>query len=149
MKLFVLRHGEAEYSAPTDEERQLTDHGGNEVRSIVEKKLTKLKSVQHIFVSPYVRAQQTAAIVHELLPDIPMTTLPIITPDGKVSEVLDFLQKENIENVILVSHQPLVGDLVSQMVGQPVGFYRMSTAALAYIKTDVFAAGCGTLRWIK
>ncbi|MGH1472343.1 MAG: phosphohistidine phosphatase SixA [Cellvibrionaceae bacterium] len=149
MKLFVLRHGEAEYSASTDQERQLTEHGKSEVRSAVEKSLSKLKVVKHIFVSPYIRAQQTAGIVHELLPDIAMSTLPMITPSGKVSEVLDFLQNENIENVLLVSHQPLVGDLVSELVGQPVGFYRMSTAALAYVKTDVYAIGCGTLRWIK
>ncbi len=149
MRLFILRHGEAEHSAPTDQERQLNDHGRDQVRSVVKKRLSNLKKVDHIFVSPYVRAQQTAEIVHEFLPEIPMTTLPLITPSGRVPEVLEFLQDQSFENILLVSHQPFVGDLVSRMVGQPSGFYGMGTAALAYIKTDVFATGCGTLRWIK
>lgn len=149
MKLFVLRHGEAEYTAETDPGRRLTDYGRKEVGAVVEKTISELRSVEKFFASPYVRAQQTADIVHQHLPDIPVITSSLITPSGYVSEVLDFLQDEGIDNVLLVSHQPFVGDLVSQVVGQPVGFYRMSTASLAYIETDVFAKGCGTLQWIK
>jgi phosphohistidine phosphatase len=60
VKLWILRHGEAEGHARTDAERNLTEHGRGEV----------LRSAAHligqpitaIVASPYVRAQQTAFV---------------------------------------------------------------------------------------
>ena len=65
MKVWILRHGEAEGHAPTDAERNLTEHGRAEV----------LRSAAHligqplgaIIASPYVRAQQTAQLVRDVL----------------------------------------------------------------------------------
>ena len=71
MKVWILRHGEAQAHARTDAERNLTEQGRAEA----------LRSAAHligqpidaIFASPYVRAQQTAQLVREALgfePDI-------------------------------------------------------------------------------
>lgn len=65
MKLWVLRHGEAEPRANSDAERRLTAHGREQVVRSAAHLLGQ--PLQAIIASPYVRAQQTAALVHETL----------------------------------------------------------------------------------
>ena len=139
MKVWILRHGEAEGHAPTDAERNLTEHGRAEV----------LRSAAHligqplgaIIASPYVRAQQTAQLVRDVLGFQPeIRTVPWLTPDGDVQRVLEKLDSD--DDVLLVSHQPLVGSLISflqhghQRQPQP-----MYTASLAELEGDFPLAG--------
>lgn len=58
MKLWLLRHGEAEPHASRDSERRLTAHGRKEVLQSAAR-LAGLP-LDGILASPYVRAQQTA-----------------------------------------------------------------------------------------
>jgi phosphohistidine phosphatase len=117
--------------ARTDAERNLTEHGRAEA----------LRSAAHligqpidaIFASPYVRAQQTAQLVREALgfePDI--RTVPWLTPEGNPQQVLEKLDAD--ENVLLVSHQPLVGNLIGFLQHghqrQPQPMYTASLAEL-------------------
>ncbi len=147
MKLWILRHGEAEGHAPTDAERNLTEHGRAEV----------LRSAAHligqpitaIIASPYVRAQQTAQLVREALGFEPQVrTVPWLTPEGNPLEVLQKLETD--DTVLLVSHQPLVGSLISflqhghQRQPQP-----MYTASLAGLEGDFPLAGLMSLVSVK
>ena len=65
MKLWVLRHGQAESHAPTDAQRNLTAHGREEVLGSAAHLIGQ--SIAAILASPYVRAQQTAQLVREAL----------------------------------------------------------------------------------
>ena len=147
MKVWILRHGEAEGHAPTDAERNLTEHGRAEV----------LRSAAHligqplgaIIASPYVRAQQTAQLVRHVLGFQPeIRTVPWLTPDGDVQRVLEKLDSD--DDVLLVSHQPLVGSLISflqhghQRQPQP-----MYTASLAQLEGDFPLAGLMSLVDVK
>ena len=147
MKVWILRHGEAEGHAPTDAERNLTEHGRAEV----------LRSAAHligqplgaIIASPYVRAQQTAQLVRDVLGFQPeIRTVPWLTPDGDVQQVLKKLDSD--DDVLLVSHQPLVGNLISflqhghQRQPQP-----MYTASLAELEGDFPLAGLMSLVGVK
>jgi phosphohistidine phosphatase len=141
MKLWILRHGEAHSQARSDAERQLTTRGRDEV----------LKSAAHllgkplhlIIASPYVRAQQTAELVHQVLGlNEPIMTVPWLTPDSDPQQVLSQLDRYSMDDVLLVSHQPLVGALVGLLVE---GHYReaqpMNTASLAELEGDFPLAG--------
>lgn len=65
MKLWILRHGEAQPHAPRDADRELTPLGCEQVLRSAEQ--LRSKPLNSIWVSPYVRAQQTAALVREAL----------------------------------------------------------------------------------
>lgn len=147
MKVWILRHGEAQAHARTDAERNLTEHGRAEV----------LRSAAHligqplgaIIASPYVRAQQTAQLVRDVLGFEPeICTVPWLTPDGDVQRVLEKLDTD--DDVLLVSHQPLVGSLISflqhghQRQPQP-----MYTASLAELEGDFPLAGLMSLVGVK
>ena len=147
MKLWILRHGEAQAHARTDAERELTEHGRAEV----------LRSAAHligqpisaIIASPYVRAQQTAQLVREALGFVPdIRTVPWLTPDGNPQQVLEKLDTD--ENVLLVSHQPLVGSLISFLQHghqrQPLPMY---TASLAELEGECPLAGLMSLVGVK
>ncbi|WP_327440114.1 phosphohistidine phosphatase SixA [Pseudomonas donghuensis] len=149
MKLWVLRHGEAEPRAHTDAERRLTAHGREQVLRSAAVLLGQPPQV--ILASPYVRAQQTAALVHEALGFAkPVQTVPWLTPDSDPQAVIAELDKLGVEEVLLVSHQPLVGTLVGLLEH---GHYRtpapMSTASLAQLEGDWPLAGLMTLKSLK
>jgi len=145
VKVWVLRHGEAEPQARSDDQRELTEHGRKQV----------LRSAAHllgqpldaIVASPYVRAQQTARLVHDALGFAePLVTVPWLTPDSDPARVIAELDALNLDHVLLVSHQPLVSCLLgllvhgSRQAGEP-----MSTASLAALQGDAALAGLMTL----
>jgi len=109
MKLYILRHGEAEGMMARDEERQLTERGREEVASVISARKSELSSVQRILVSPYVRAQQTAEIVSNFLPDVTLHTTPFLVPESNPTELLRWLANQcfgdlELDSVLLVSH---------------------------------------------
>jgi phosphohistidine phosphatase len=139
--LWLLRHGQAEAHAASDAQRELTDFGRQEV----------LQSAAHlagqplaaIIASPYVRAQQTAQLVRQQLGfQRAIITAPWLTPSGDVREVVRQLDAYEGQDVLLVSHQPLIGELGGWLVHghrqQPLS---MHTASLAQLQGELVAAG--------
>ncbi|MCO7517455.1 phosphohistidine phosphatase SixA [Pseudomonas guariconensis] len=146
MKVWVLRHGEAEPRANSDAERRLTAHGREQVLRSAARLLGQ--PLQAILASPYVRAQQTAALVHEALGFAePVRTVPWLTSDHDAGQVIGELERLGLEQVLLVSHQPLVGTLVGLLEhGHGQQPAPMSTASLAELEGDWPLAGVMTLR---
>lgn len=145
MKLWVLRHGEAEPRANSDAERRLTTHGREQVLCSAAHLLGE--PLQAIIASPYVRAQQTAALVHGALGFVePVRTVLWLTPDTDPQQVIAELDRLGLEHALLVSHQPLVGALVGLLEqGHSQTPAAMSTATLAELEGDWPLAGLMTL----
>ncbi|MBF6033434.1 phosphohistidine phosphatase SixA [Pseudomonas sp. P155] len=148
MKLWVLRHGEAvRYGSCPDSERELTEHGRKEVLNsaahLIGQPLTA------IYASPYLRAQQTAQIVREALGFEPeIRTVEWLTPEVDPDKVTD--QLVSVSNVLLVSHNPLVGNLLSYLqhgAGYPPE--KVSTAGLAELESAELLIGSMTLNSLK
>jgi phosphohistidine phosphatase len=149
MKLWVLRHGEAEPhgSKPHDSERALTDNGRKEVlRSAAELIGEPLTA---IYASPYRRAQETALLVREALGFEPeIRTVDWLTPEIDPDKVAE--QLVSVSNVLLVSHNPLVGNLLSYLqhgAGYPPE--KVGTAGLAELEGNELLIGSMKLNGIK
>lgn len=147
MKLWVLRHGEAEPHARSDAERNLTAQGRKEVLSSAAQLIGQ--PIDAIIASPYVRAQQTAQLVREALGfDAPIRTVPWLTPDSNPLAALE--QLNSADNLLLVSHQPLVGKLIGLLQhGHLRNAQAMNTASLAELEGDWPLAGLMTLNSVK
>lgn len=147
MKLWVLRHGEAEPHARSDAERNLTANGRKEVLSISAQMIGQPLSV--IYASPYTRAQQTAQLVRETLGFEPeVRTVKWLTPDHDPPAVVD--QLDLLDNVLLVSHNPLVGNLIAYLQhGHWREPQRVGTAGLVELEGDWPLAGLMSLKSIK
>lgn len=155
MHIFILRHGHAEAQVTTDDARNLTSTGRTVTHSVIRDALPQLQSVQQIWASPLVRAQQTAHIALHFFPHLQLQTIDCLIPEANPQDVYAWLEsmRENssvdLQSVLLVSHQPLVGSLVNQLCGQSEHFHAMDTSSLAAIKTDVVAPAMGELLWLR
>lgn len=160
MRLFIMRHGEAEPFKQPDAERVLTVRGIQDTQSVgallksdLESELKpELATIQRAYVSPYVRAQQTFDNVNYASAlNLVKVDEPEITPNGHPQAVLPLIQSaldEGLESILLVSHQPLVSRLVATLVEGSESFnyqYPMMPASLAELRLDVAAAGCADL----
>jgi phosphohistidine phosphatase len=141
MKVWVLRHGEAQARACTDAERELTAHGRDEVLQSAAHLIGK--PVDLIIASPYVRARQTAQLVREALGLTgEIAIAPWLTPESDPDQVLRALGGHRAEHVLLVSHQPLVGALIGLALhGHRQQPQPMSTASLAELDGELPLAG--------
>ena len=91
------------------------------------------------------RAQQTAALVCQALGfSSPPITVPWLTPESEPKYALSQLPDSG--NVLLVSHQPFVGDLISLLLhGHMRQPQPMHTASLVELEGEWPLAGSMTL----
>ncbi len=141
MRLWLLRHGEAQPQARSDAERALTVRGREEVAQTAIQ--LQGRGLGAILASPYIRAQQTAALVREALGFVGgIHTVPWLTPDSDPRTVLAQLDGYPMDELLLVSHQPLLGDLGGLLIhGHRQQPLPMHTASLAELEGDFVAAG--------
>ncbi|WP_027966276.1 phosphohistidine phosphatase SixA [Halomonas halocynthiae] len=157
-RLLIMRHGDAAFGA-VDHERELTQRGQQEVRGMggwlaaqLEASAAGLAARPRLLASPYRRAQQTAALVADVLVHagipVDVETLELITPEGCPSEVVDWLLNQPAQQpLVMVSHMPLVGALTGCLVdGRADGGLGFVTAAVADLEADVWASGAARLR---
>ncbi|MDN3680577.1 phosphohistidine phosphatase SixA [Vibrio tapetis subsp. quintayensis] len=123
MKVFIMRHGEAEMFASRDSERELTQRGIDQ-SLLVAKACSKQghQTFDLVLVSPYIRAQQTWKTISQVFSakDGRVETCDDITPYGDSEDVYDYVcalaETQSLESILLVSHLPLVGYLTSEFV---------------------------------
>lgn len=153
MDLFLLRHGCAEAAAARDRDRKLTAEGREELHRVLSASRARLATVAQVLVSPYLRAQQSCDILMTYLPHLSgeqRQTVDFLTPGSNPQMTIDWLVQQPADlQVLLVTHQPLVGTLLDELCGFETGRYRMGTAALAALHIDVVGRGLADLTWLK
>lgn len=156
MRIYLLRHGEAESFSSSDAQRQLTESGREQVRQVATLFAAReSRPVQSVLVSPYLRARQTCDIF--LATAYPQTAISTevhdgITPDGSPRACIDYLAESAVESVLLVTHQPFVGAMLDLLTNgscnDPISSNPpMLTSTLVSLEADVPAPGCAELRW--
>lgn len=142
-RVFIIRHGEAEATFSNDKLRQLTHRGRQQVSQSSHKIGSLLRDSSAIdvaLVSPYVRAQQTFDILSIGLLVKEKIDTEAITPMSSASAAADLLvgmsdNSDPIQNVLVVSHMPLVSFLTAELTNNdspPI----FSTSAFAVIDID-------------
>ncbi len=159
MKIFIMRHGEASNqcftlnssdSNSSDALRPLTELGGAEAKKMAQwLARTQIDAIE-IFVSPYLRAQQTCGYMVNMLTENGLSlatqskTLDFITPAGDVQQTHNFIDGLLAESadekkaILLVSHMPFVSYLVAQLT-QSQNTPIFATGAIAQINYDAKA----------
>lgn len=140
MRIYIMRHGEAHTFAASDAERPLTERGQVQSQHMAVQLAHQLPDgIESVWISPYLRAQQTWAAMAEYLPaPKQLLTVDEITPYGDAEDVATYLKAvitvERPDSVLLVSHLPLVGYLTAELVPglQPPMFITSSIAAIEF-----------------
>jgi phosphohistidine phosphatase len=145
--LDLVRHGEAlATSDQGDAGRTLSERGRAVVSALAERFVRERWRPDSVWASPLLRAQQTAAILAgRACPGVAVETLGVLTPDHGPDDVIEELRARGARgHVVLVGHQPLMGDLVARLCAKADG----SFAAGGLIRIEFpgpLARGAGTL----
>jgi phosphohistidine phosphatase len=147
MKLFLMRHAEAELFAESDAKRTLTEAGRFRLQAKAADLRDALASVDCIIHSPYLRTRQTAEIMADTLGIQTLMELPLWTPDASPQAALESLEGCLEHTPLVVTHMPLVA-LVEALLTEgdlryPAGF---NCAEIAQLETDWPASGLGVLK---
>jgi phosphohistidine phosphatase len=149
MYIFIMRHGEAANIEGKDSLRPLTKLGAIQAQRmggwIAKYELAKLMK---IFVSPYVRAQQSCAnvllAINKLVGanDIIPETFDLITPAGNTKQVHNFIDGLTVNNIadqnqaiLFISHMPFVSYLVGELTNS-TNMPIFATGSIAVIDYD-------------
>ncbi|MFA0078140.1 phosphohistidine phosphatase SixA [Vibrio artabrorum] len=141
MKIFIMRHGEAEHFANSDAERALTKRGKIASLAVAQAAAEQgFNQFDKVLVSPYLRAQETWLEISQVFSGKKVETSDDITPYGISSDVFDLTlalaDVEKLETILFVSHLPLVGYLTAEFVtGMAPPMF--PTSGLACIEFDL------------
>ena len=156
----ILRHGEAEPMCRDDAQRALTNKGllhSRAAGSSIERYYQACGAVDAVFYSPFERTRQTAQVVREVLASTnSYASTPLICEsvtallgDNKPQSVCQWLDTLTYNNIVLISHQPLVSNCLDWMIDGKdaqlfgdAGRYPFYPSTLAVLSCEVIAAGC-------
>lgn len=151
-ELLLLRHGIAEARQPgrQDAGRALTERGLLRSRQVLERLVAGGLTAQRLVSSPLTRARQTAelAVRAGLAPALEFSEA--LAPGGQprwlLARWLDGLTPVGPERprLLLVGHEPDLGDLAAALLGAPPGSITLRKAGLASLRLaehDPAAAG--------
>jgi len=111
-----MQHGDA-VSKDVDASRPLSETGKAQVRRVADLLESHGHRPSHVFHSGKLRATQTAEIVAAALaPSLQCEEMGGLGPKDSPDALIDELS-ERTEDILLVSHMPLVGRLVDRLVG--------------------------------
>jgi phosphohistidine phosphatase len=116
LRLDLVRHGEALPAGQDgDTGRPLSAKGRATIEALGERFARERWRPDAVWTSPLLRAQQTAAILTaRAFPGVAVETLEALTPNHEPQDVLNELRARGAHgHVVLVGHQPLMGDLVA------------------------------------
>ena len=126
MNLYIVRHGEAAPlggAVTRDADRPLTPRGEEDAR-LMGGALTALGgNIGQILSSPLTRAVQTARLISSRLPGTPpVSTTTNLSPGFRPKALLaDLAAAAGMTGLILVGHQPDLGELIAFLVGDGSG----------------------------
>lgn len=145
MRIYILRHGEAARADGADE--QALTVSGREQVAAAGAVLQQLPQPEVIVHSPKLRARQTAALVSAVLPAVPLQESAELVPESSPARVEHLLHSLGADCVLLVSHLPLVANLVGWFRSGEASDFDLPgypPAGLVALDFEVPARGCAT-----
>ena len=155
LELLLLRHGEAAFTSP-DHDRLLTDAGIAQTRQVLNRRGDCFEGLTACYVSPFLRAQQTARLVCEQFAkqhtdekSLQFDIFDGLQPECSVDALIEWLQPQQ-GRVLLVAHNPLLTLLLNQLLGSgsTTPQHHFTTSTLACLTMPVAASGCAEVSWI-
>ena len=134
-----MRHGQASFDAPTDEERSLDSIGRAQVEQV--SKIVTFEA-DRVLVSPYLRAKQTLVIFNKSR-QISVEQTQLITPEANVKTLIDHLTMREERSLMIIAHNPLLSYLANALTFEDR--FEFCTASIVHLQGEVIAMGCMTL----
>jgi phosphohistidine phosphatase len=155
MQLYIVRHGIAEDlgagQARTDAERGLTRKGRERTRQVAGALAALDCRPECIATSPLRRAEETAAILAEVLrPGLEPEACDLLAPGAEADDLAGWLTDRGAGPVMVVGHMPDVAELASQFIAgsaaAEIAFKKAGACRIDFDETP--CVGAGELVWL-
>lgn len=151
--LYILRHGIAEAGREglADHDRALTKEGRKKLGLVLSRARSAKVRPKLILTSPLVRAVQTAEEAARVLgPALKMIHSEALAPGSSPEKLWNEVRKYATRGpLLLVGHEPLLGDTVSFLIGAGTGIVDLKKGALACLHlAPERKRPNGTLEWL-
>lgn len=149
--LLLLRHADAVATAVGgDSQRPLSAFGRSQLEGLAARRQSELAAVGQWLVSPYLRTRQSYLELAD--PARPHAFCEALTPGASPTAAVaaietaaaSLLAADQPSSMAVVTHMPLVGELIERLCGERIG---VPTAALTAIQFDLFGPHMGRLLW--
>lgn len=148
MLVYLLRHAIAESRAASDQLRELTGQGVQQNEAVIRQFERHSPQLDRTLVSPYRRAQQTAAGLVSTLPGIKCEVCNELTPDSDVYDLVKIIEKAAVKQLMLVGHNPILSNLLSLLIDGTLGSnHHLGNSTLVCVEMNIAAAGCGEIQY--
>jgi phosphohistidine phosphatase len=153
MFIYVLRHGIADDAKPgePDSSRALTTEGRKKLALVLDRAKKAGAAPAVILTSPYLRAKQTAKMAAQAFGcEGSVIETSALVPSGSPELVWDEISEyRSEEQLMVVGHEPLLGELASYLLDSPSLRIDMRKAALVSISLESLRGGPrGVLQWM-
>lgn len=116
MRLYLMRHGEADMAVEDDAGRPLTANGVQQVQRMAAFLKGSSLQIEHILHSGKLRAEHTAQLMAEQLsPDLELQTVSALSGCDGLTPLLKKIDACS-EDSLLVSHLPFISRLLSRVL---------------------------------
>ena len=151
MKVYIFRHALADFnSTPMGGDPPITEEGAAEAERVVELAQDMGFKPNALVTSPLIRAKQTAELTKAKLRSKPdLVVDECLYGDRKPIDVLKFLSRYGKgDRVALISHMPLLAELLYSMIGGKVAVEQLNGSIAAVTFEGKAAEGKGKLTWL-
>ena len=146
MMIYLMRHGEAEKQALSDSARELTRQGVMDNQAVIAKLNQHAPIIDLAIMSPYQRARQTSSTLRMYFPKLRFEVSKDLEPEASVYDLLDKIEHTQAKQVFLISHNPLISNLLALMVDGTLETSRhMGTSHITCVSMDIVVPGCAEL----
>lgn len=151
MRLYIVRHGEAERTAVNDADRALSTRGGDAVRRFWSGLVAHQPAPTRILSSPLRRARETAATIGVVSGRYAAPgEQELLLPEAQPEDTLQWLARQpDLDGWVLVSHMPLVALLTGLLVDGLGGRYAFPLAGVACLDLEMACSAGGRLLWLE
>ena len=130
--IVLWRHADAEPGVP-DLHRALTHKGEKQAKRVARWLHERLPPTAVIYSSPAKRAQQTALALAHLGPR-EFVTVAAFSPSTRLDTALGALRSTDpTRTVVVVGHQPTLGELVARLLGSRVDDWPIRKGAVVWL----------------
>ena len=144
MELLILRHADAVYEAPSDFDRRLSEKGLRQAQEVAAFLKTHHCKPDVVLTSPAVRARTTADVVAREL-KVELIECPWAVPGMYSEDAIQELRAfSRFERLLLVGHQPDLGELTARLIGTP-NSERLHVRKATLIHLKMLGAGSAML----
>ena len=147
MRVYIVRHGDAVTPAGGGE-RELTARGHDEARGAGQ--LLAEQGVDYLLYSPKLRTRQTARHIIDAVGDLGSGEDLCLLPPATGGDVAVAVERAAVERLVLVSHLPLVAELVGWFVSGDPRDYPLPcypTAGVVALDMEIPGQGMASLAW--